>query len=123
MKYKKLKTSRSSMSKLSVLKRRTKLTPNIISRIAICFSLETSGMPSLDFDEEGKEFNRYTLTGAWDSAFTALLKERMHIDGLNFEKEGLLYLKAHLNRGVSMLHSRVKQLPDLLKLYPEVSVG
>ena len=89
MEYKKLKTSRSTASKLSVLKRRTGLNPNLISRIAICFSLEMSGIPPLDFDEDGKEFNRYTLTGSWDSAYTALLKERMHGDGLNFEKDAM----------------------------------
>ena len=117
--YKKLRVSRSSTSKLSVLKRRTGLTPNLICRIALCFSLESSGLPALDFDEEGSEFNRYTLTGDWDLLFVALLIERLHKDGLDISQDGLLYLKAHLNRGVSMVHSRVKDLPDFLKLYSE----
>lgn len=73
----------------------------------------------MDFDEEGKEFNRYTLTGEWDSLFNSLLIERLYQDGLEFENNGLPYFKAHLNRGISMIHSRVKKLPDFLKLYSE----
>ncbi len=118
-KFKKLKVSRSSTSKLTVLKRRTGLTPNLLCRIGICFSLDTPGLPPFDFDEEGKEFNRYTLTGEWDSLFTSLLIERLIQDGLDYESDGSLHFKAHLNRGISMIHSRVKKLPDLLKMYSE----
>ena len=111
--------SRSSTSKLSVLRRRTGLTPNLLCRIGLCYSLESPGLPPLDFDEEGKELNRYTLTGEWDSLFTSILIERLYQDNIDYELEGELYLKAHLNRGISMIHSRVKKLPDLLKLYGE----
>ncbi len=117
--YKKLRVSRSSTSKLTLLKRRTGLTPNLMCRIALCYSLEAKGLPPLDFDEEGSEFNRYTLTGDWDHLFNALLQERLHQDGLDFESSGLSYLKAHLNRGISMVYSRVKCLPDLLNLYTD----
>ncbi len=115
--FKKIKLSQSATSKITVLKRRTGLRPNLLCRIGLCYSLETSHLPPTDFDENGQEFNRYTLTGEWDKLFIALLIERMKNDGVDLEKEGLLYLKAHLNRGISLLHSRIKTLSDLLNLY------
>ncbi len=65
------------------------------------------------------EFNRYTLTGEWDELFLVLLRQRLNEEGLDFERDGLHQLKAHLNRGISMVHSRVKSLSDLQKMLPE----
>ena len=115
-KFNKIKVSRSSTSKLSVLRRRTGLTPNLLCRIGFCLSLEKQRLPSFDFTEEGSEFNRYTLTGEWDALFVALLRERLRNDCLDFEENGLRYFKAHLNRGISLVHSRVKSITDLERL-------
>jgi DNA sulfur modification protein DndE len=114
--FKKIKVSKSASSKLSVLKKKTGLTPNLLCRIGLCLSLERSGQPEMDFDEEGSEFNRYTLTGDWDDLFFVLLRERLFEDGLDLDGDWLPYLKAHLNRGISMLHTRVKRLYDLDRL-------
>ena len=115
--FNKIKVSRSSMAKLTVLKRRTGLNPNLVCRIGLCMSLEEPGLPSLEIDEEGSEFNRYTLTGDWDDVFMALLTERLHADGIHTDEEALVYLKAHVNRGVSMVYSRLKSLSDLERIF------
>jgi DNA sulfur modification protein DndE len=70
------------------------------------------------YDEEGLEFNRYTLTGEWDELFMSLLRERMVADGLDPSQDLIPYFKAHLNRGVMSLHTRVKSLSDLMDLIP-----
>ena len=98
---------------------RTGLTPNILSRIAFCVSLGESGMPDPRlYDEEGQEFNRYTLTGEWDVLYISLLKERMLADGLDPSQDLVPYFRAHLNRGVMSLHTRVRGLADLVDLIP-----
>ena len=86
------------------------------------FSLWLQG-DSLDiqkllYDENGKEFNRYTLTGEWDKLFIALLKERLLSDGLDIKKDLIPQFKAHLNRGAIILFEKVKDLGDLYELLP-----
>ena len=104
---------------LRTLKMRTGLNPNILSRLAFCVSLGESGIPdSRLYDEEGLEFNRYTLTGEWDVFFMSLLKERMIADGLDPSQDLIPHFKAHLNRGIVSLHTRVKGLGDLVDLIP-----
>lgn len=117
--FNRVKISRSSTSKLSVLKRKTGLTPNLLCRIGLCLSLDASGTPHMEPEEDGMEFNRYTLTGEWDQLFLILLKQRLDEEGLDFERAGLDQLKAHLSRGITMVHSRVKSLPDLQRMLPE----
>ena len=104
---------------LRTLKMRTGLNPNILSRIAFCVSLGESGIPDSHlYDEDGQEFNRYTLTGEWDVFFISLLKERLIADGLDPSQDLVPSFKAHLNRGVMSLHTRVKGLGDLVDLIP-----
>lgn len=114
MSFSKLHVSIKTTGQFSQLKGRTGLTPNILSRMALCLSIADPSIPnsSLD-DEKGQEFSRYTLLGEWDSFFIALLKERLIHDGVDPEKEIIAHFKAHLNRGVSMLYSRVKSLDDI----------
>ncbi|MFX1579795.1 MAG: DNA sulfur modification protein DndE [Promethearchaeota archaeon] len=122
LKFNRIKVSRSSTSKLSLLKRRTGLTPNLLCRMALCFSLEKTGLPPVDYTEDGAEFIRYTLTGEWDDLFVILLKERLRSDGIDFDATALVYLKAHLNRGISMIHSRVRNICDLEKIFSDTEV-
>jgi DNA sulfur modification protein DndE len=65
------------------------------------------------------EFNRYTLTGQWDSLFIALLKERCIQDGLDIESCLSEQFLAHLNRGIALVYNRVKNIGDLTKLIPK----
>ena len=72
-----LRISEKATFRLNQLKGRTGLTPNILCRIAICYSLNDPPIPNpAEYDERGQELNRYTLTGEWDTFFIALVKER-----------------------------------------------
>jgi DNA sulfur modification protein DndE len=85
-------------------------------RIAFCLSLKEQGIPSEKHDSQGMEFNRYTLTGEWDSFYLALLKTRLIRDGLDPNKDLLFNFKEHIERGVILLFNRVKQFKDLATL-------
>jgi DNA sulfur modification protein DndE len=62
------------------------------------------------------EFNRFTLTGEWDSFYIALLKIRLMNDGLNLEENQLTHFKEHIERGVNLLYNRVKEFKDISSL-------
>jgi len=86
----------------------------------LCFSLNDKHIPKpAKSDEEGQEFNRYTLTGEWDLFFISLIKERCKQDNLDSEKELLPQFKAHLERGILNIYSRVKYIGDLDNLLPD----
>ena len=107
--------------RLRNLKARTGLTPNLLCRLGFCLSLAEPGIPDLELysDGQGREFNRYTLTGQWDVFFFALLRERLFHDGLNAEEDLEAQFKAHLSRGVILLYQRLKSLADLTDLVAE----
>lgn len=117
--FNKIRVSKSASVRLSMLKGRTGLTPNILCRLGFCLSLGDSSIPSPQrFDEDGQEFNRYTLTGEFDTIFIALLRERLLRDGLDLDKDLLPQFRAHINRGVITLFDKVKDLGDLYELLP-----
>ena len=107
--------SEDSRSKLSILKGRTGLLPNVLSRIGLMLSFAEASEPELDADPaDGSEFNRFTLMGEWDPLIVALLEERGFANGMCEDNDTLVaYFRAHLNRGVRLIYSRVKRLEDL----------
>lgn len=107
--------------RLRHLKARTGVTPNLLCRLGFCLSLNEPSIPDPDAypEDSEREFNRYTLTGQWDSLFAALLAQRLHQDGLDMQAEFERHFKAHLNRGVLLLYQRVKTLTDLGHLVQE----
>lgn len=111
----KIYISESTDRKLRTLKGRTGLTPNLLIRLGLAFSLEEDGIPdkSLYGEEPFREFNRYTLTGQWDLYFMALLKERLVEDNLDPDKALEDQLKAHIGRGVHLIYQRIKSLEDI----------
>jgi DNA sulfur modification protein DndE len=116
-KFNRIKISTDATARLKTLKGRTGLTPNILARIALCYSLNTQQISNIiKTDEEGQEFNRYTLTGEYDSYFIALVKERCIKDGLDPEKEFMKQFKLHLNNGIMSIYSRISNLSDLPNL-------
>ncbi|WP_404337777.1 DNA sulfur modification protein DndE [Sphingomonas sp. MMS12-HWE2-04] len=75
MRYSKLKISSDATSKLRALRQRTGLTPNLLCRIALMTSLEEGPVGGAQApDEDGSEFNAYTLTGEYGAMFAALLR-------------------------------------------------
>ena len=120
MKLNRINVSADSRNKLSILKGRTGLLPNVLCRLGLSLSLVEPGIPKPEnYTSDGSEFNRYTLMGEWDPLIVALLKERCAADGLPLDNGSLVkQFRAHLNRGVELLHARVKGLSDLVDLLP-----
>src|SRR5690554_3221272 len=76
MTFNRVRMSKGATTRLQMLKGKTGLTPNILLRIAVCYSLNEPRIPNPKmFDEEGQELNRYTLTGEWDCFYMGLLRE------------------------------------------------
>ena len=96
---------------------RTGLTPNFLCRMALCFSLENE-QPSklIPMDEEGQEFNRYTLLGDNDIYYIALVKQRCLEEGIDPEEEFLNQIRLHINHGVTILSGRIKSIADVSNL-------
>ena len=119
-----IKVSEDVDQKLKQLKARTGLTPNLLCRIGFCLSLKESEIPDPSaYDEKSnREFNRYTLTGEWDSFFVALLIQRCANDGLEISENLEEQFRAHMNRGVLLLFQRVKHLNDLCRLIEETNL-
>ena len=119
MSFQRIRLSNGATYRLQQLKGKTGITPNILARIALCYSLNDPLIPDpSDYDEEGQEINRYTLTGEWDAFFMALVRERCIDDGLDPENDLLPQFRAHLNRGAFFVFSQVKDLSDFQKLMP-----
>lgn len=116
MKLNKVILSTEASDCLKQLKGRTGLTPNILSRFGFCLSLEEPAIPNPAlYPEEDREFNRYTLLGEWDELYVALLRQRMHRDGIpDHEIED--QFRAHLHRGVISLSRLAKSLADVARL-------
>lgn len=121
MKFSRLRFCQEASDKLSQLKGRTGLTPNILARIGFAMSLNDPSFPNPDDfpPDSNREIDRQVLLGQWDSLVIALLKERCSRDGVPINDEELLaQLRAHMNRGVLLLHKRVRNLKDLGLLLP-----
>lgn len=120
MQLNRIHISEDSRNKLSILKGRTGLLPNVLSRIGLMLSLAEASEPEIDTDStDGSEFNRFTLMGEWDPLIVALLEERGTANGVCEDNEALVkYFRAHLNRGVRLLYGRVRRLEDLMNLLP-----
>ncbi len=122
MHYSKLKISTDATSKLRSLRQRTGLTPNLLCRIALMASLEEGPLGGAHPpDEEGSEFNAYTLTGEYGALFAALLRwveeGAAPSDPLGND-ELLTRLQGHIHRGVGTLSVRAKTPADVLRLVP-----
>ena len=123
MKLNRIHLSEDSRHKLSILKGRTGLLPNVLCRLGFSLSLVDPSIPRPEnYPTDGSEFNRYTLMGEWDPLIVALLKERCAADGLPLDDENLVeQFRAHLNRGVELLYARVRGVSDLVGLLPKKS--
>lgn len=120
MKFNRLKLSTFSQSHLSLLKKKTGLTANIIGRFAICLSLKDPVIPNPDeYNKGGFELTPQVLFGEHEELYMALILHRLKKDGLDPE----LYLdemtRAHLNRGVTALFPRINHLSDFYELVKE----
>lgn len=120
MHYSKLRISNDATSKLRSLRQRTGLTPNLLCRIALTTSLQEGPLGTAPIpDEEGSEFNAYTLTGEYGALFAALLRwvEEGPTPTAALSNSDLLdRLRGHIHRGVGTLSVRAKVPADILRL-------
>lgn len=122
MHYSKLKISTDATSKLRMLRQRTGLTPNLLCRFALMLSLEEGPIGDASPpDEDGSEFNAYTLTGEYSALVAALLRwvEEGHSPHEPLDNIALMArLRGHIHRGVGHLSVRAKSPSDVLRLVP-----
>lgn len=117
MRASKINLDEASAQLLKTLKFRTGLTHQYLCRLALCVSLAEPDAPDPAlYDEKGPEFNRYTLTGEYDAAFVALLKEWLEQRGGAGEHDDVAWFRAHVNRGLTVLPKRVRGLADVADL-------
>lgn len=119
MQFSEMHFSEEASRKLSQLKGRTGLTPNILARIGFSLSLENPIQPDpADYEGTGHiSIKRHVLTGLYDPLFVVLLKERCFRDNQG-EEQWVNQFRAHMNRGVLLLDKRLKSLGGLLLTLP-----
>lgn len=122
MHFAKLRVSADTTSRLRSLRTRTSLTPNLLCRIALMLSLEEGPLGnSTQPDDDGMEFNAYSLTGDGHESFMAMLRwvegqGRSPEEGPPSDAELLVSLRAHIQRGVTILAARVRAPADIARL-------
>ncbi|HYH54252.1 MAG TPA: DndE family protein [Solirubrobacterales bacterium] len=116
---KKIQLDEASTQILKTMKGRTGLTHQYLCRLGFCLSMSEPGQPDpKSYDEQGIEFNRYTLTGEWDRLFLAYLREWLEREDLATEADEGAWFRAHVNRGLTLLQRRVRSLADVTDLVP-----
>lgn len=120
LQLKRVKFCKESDNWLRTLKSRTGITPNLLCRLGFCLSLEEISLPDpAKYPEDsGREINRYTLVGEFDTLYEALLRQRLADAGFDAATSDVLdeQFHAHMNRGVMLLAARMKTLTDLDEL-------
>ncbi|WP_329740735.1 DNA sulfur modification protein DndE [Dyella sp. A6] len=121
MQYSKLKVSSAATGKLRALQQRIGLTPNLLCRYALLASLESGPIGNAPApDEDGQEFNAYTLTGEQTQMLLAAVA---FVESGNGGKAPsavrmLELMRAHIHRGVGTLAVRLKSPADLFRTTP-----
>lgn len=109
----KLKTSKRTQVIFEELGRSTSLKPYTLVKHAVAWSLQT-GEPiqKFNYDSNGLELNRQTITGEYDDFFKVLAEQ---IEGRHLSDEEFFpkYVKAHIDRGALLLESHYKHAGNL----------
>ena len=119
MRFAKVRISADASSRLRAIRQRTGMTPNLLCRIAVMLSLEQGPIgPGVPPDEDGQEFNAYTLTGEWHGMIAALLRF-VEAEGADVPPDDdalVAKLRGHIHRGVATLSVRAKSPGDVARL-------
>lgn len=113
-----------SDNRLRTLKTRTGLDRNYLCRLGFCLSLEELGRPEplIEPIKSARDIDRFTLLGQQSPAYIALLLVWMREQKIpaNSSQDVNTHFVAHMNRGVELVASRVKNLVDLGGLLSQV---
>jgi len=113
----KVKISLRSQNQLGQLKSKTGLPINVLARFGICMSLADKSLPNPDmYNERGMELLPHVLFGKNEMVYATMFKQRLHNDGLDYEKYAKRMIRAHVNRGAGMLFPRIDGLEDFANL-------
>lgn len=121
MRFQKVKLSEDAANRFRLLKGATGLTPNILCRFALSYSLDDPRpVEPSQYDTDGVELNRPTLMGDYDDIIVGLLRERCARDGVDLDDDAELvqHLTGHINRGVNAMSSNIKNIEDLVLMAP-----
>lgn len=117
MKFSRLRMSYRTQNHLAMIKSRTGIAPNVSGRFAMCLSLGDPSPPNPDeYDEKGSEISPLTLFGNYEDIYMALFVMRLHQDGLDPGIYLNRMVRAHLNRGATMLFARIRRLDDFVRI-------
>ncbi len=122
MRFNRIVLDKEVTKKLSILKGKTGLTPNILCRYGLMLSLKDPTIPDPNlYKQDGQELMRHVLLGDLDLILISLFKQRAFKDGIDIKNEKLLLelFRAHINRGAELLYNRIKDLKTLKQLLPE----
>lgn len=102
---------------LGQLKHKTGIPINVLARFAMGLSLNDGSIPNPDmYDEKGMDLLPHILYGRNEPVYAALFKHRLARDGLDYTQYGERMIRAHVNRGATMLFTRVNSLEDFESL-------
>lgn len=111
----KLKTAKRTQEIFEEIGRSTYLKPYTLVKHAIAWSLKDGGpIDKFNYDSNGLELNRQTITGELDIYFKALM-EQVEARHLTEDEYFPKYVKAHIDRGAILLESRMKHAGNLDK--------
>ena len=114
-----LKTSQQTGETLKALQNSTGLTWNILSRLAVAYSLKDPTPPPAVPDTSGVEIHRNTMTGEHDYVYKALL--RQHAGYYVPEEEYFPDLfNRHIERGIRILEGEYKLMGSYDKLLTSI---
>ena len=114
---KRVRLSTRSQHLFGQLKHKTSLPINVLSRFALSLSLNDTATPNPDlYDENGIELTPYVLFGEYENLFVTIMLTRLRNDKLDPTLYMDRMIRAHINRGASLLFQRVKTLTDFYQL-------
>lgn len=104
---------------LRALAQRARLTPNLLARMALTMSLELGriGPVARRPDSGSQEFNTYTLLGADQELYLALVEfVEGGESGRPDDRSLIEWTVAHIERGISQIALRIKSPGDAARL-------
>lgn len=112
----KIKTSKKTMDIFQEIEASENLAPFVLSKLSISMSIKSNiPLSEQDFktDNYGLELNRQTITSEFDILYKSLVElvENKHLDDDEYFQK---YLKAHLDRGASLIYSEFKYSRDFI---------
>lgn len=120
----KLRLSEEASKKLHRLSQRLGLRRNIICRVAVgrSLALPESVAAVKSANDQGLEFNRYTLTGEYDDVYRALVVQH---EGKKMGDKSYfqVFLRNHIERGIVTLHREYERINSPVEFIAQLATA